>query len=272
MLARTQESRITVSPAAGGEENNPATPETAWRLLIKRNPQLPHSWAPALSGIRPGCTKIHAYKHMCTTFTADSLMTGRNWKQPRRPPRADSQTVNGGEPSPWVHARSVVSDPVDCSPPGPSARGISQARVLERVAISFSRGSFWPRDRTRISSVSCAGRRVLYSQQSKGRDYKLWTHTNSRELCWVIKDNSERSHLARFHLYHILEIMKSQNWRKDQLLPGQGEGEGWQWLEKTTGGRLTVTGARHLHFLNTGFLAVLLLCWFYKTSPCGGAG
>ena len=36
-------------------------------------------------------------------------------------------------------------DPLDCSPPGSSVHGISQARTLEQVAISFSRGSFQPR-------------------------------------------------------------------------------------------------------------------------------
>ena len=44
---------------------------------------------------------------------------------------------------------SDVSDslwPVDCSPPGSSDHGILQARILEWVAISFFRGSSWPRD------------------------------------------------------------------------------------------------------------------------------
>ena len=48
-------------------------------------------------------------------------------------------------------SRSVVSDfcdPMDCSPPGSSVHGILQARVLKWVAISFSRGSSHPRDRT----------------------------------------------------------------------------------------------------------------------------
>ena len=36
--------------------------------------------------------------------------------------------------------------PVECSPPGSSVHGIFQARILEWVAISFSRGSFQPRD------------------------------------------------------------------------------------------------------------------------------
>ena len=56
----------------------------------------------------------------------------------------------------------TLCDPVDCSPPGPSVHGILQARILEWVAISFSRGSSWPRDRTQISGVSCTGRRILY--------------------------------------------------------------------------------------------------------------
>ena len=40
------------------------------------------------------------------------------------------------------------------SPPGSSGHRIFQARILEWVAISFSRGSSWPRDQTRVSSIS----------------------------------------------------------------------------------------------------------------------
>ena len=40
---------------------------------------------------------------------------------------------------------------MDCSPPGSPVHGISQARTLEWAAISFSRGSCWPRDQTRVS-------------------------------------------------------------------------------------------------------------------------
>ena len=36
-------------------------------------------------------------------------------------------------------------DPMDCSPPGSSVRGILQARILHWVANSYSRGYFWPR-------------------------------------------------------------------------------------------------------------------------------
>ena len=40
----------------------------------------------------------------------------------------------------------TLTDPIDCSPPGSSVHGISQARILEWVAISFCRGSSRPRD------------------------------------------------------------------------------------------------------------------------------
>ena len=52
----------------------------------------------------------------------------------------------------WVCACLVV--PLDCNPPGSSIHGISQARILEWVAISFSRGSYWPRDRTWVSCTA----------------------------------------------------------------------------------------------------------------------
>ena len=65
---------------------------------------------------------------------------------------------------PLVHAESLkpcqtLWGPMDCSPPGSSAHGISQARILQCVAISFSRASSRPRDWICISYI---GRWVLY--------------------------------------------------------------------------------------------------------------
>ena len=48
-----------------------------------------------------------------------------------------------------------LCNPMDCSPPGSSVHGTLQVRILEGVAISFSRGSFQPRDQTGVSCVSC---------------------------------------------------------------------------------------------------------------------
>ena len=60
-----------------------------------------------------------------------------------------------------VHAQLCLTfcNPMDYSPPGSSVHGISQARILEWVDISFSRGSSRPRDRTWLS---CTGRWILY--------------------------------------------------------------------------------------------------------------
>ena len=48
----------------------------------------------------------------------------------------------------------TVCDPMDCKLPGSSVHGISQARILEWVAISFSEGSSWPRHRTPVSFIA----------------------------------------------------------------------------------------------------------------------
>ena len=67
-------------------------------------------------------------------------------------------------------SRSVMSNslrPVDCSPPSSSIHGILQARILEWVAISCSRGSSRPRDQTQVSHIAgrwfnlCSTREIL---------------------------------------------------------------------------------------------------------------
>ena len=51
---------------------------------------------------------------------------------------------------------------MDCSPPGSSLIGILQARILEWVAVPFSRGSSWPRGGTQVSHTA-------------GRFFTIWT-------------------------------------------------------------------------------------------------
>ena len=48
----------------------------------------------------------------------------------------------------------ILCDPIDGSPPGSPVPGILQARTLEWVAISFSRGSSPPSDQTRVSCTA----------------------------------------------------------------------------------------------------------------------
>ena len=55
----------------------------------------------------------------------------------------------------------TLCNPINCSLPGSSIHGIFQARVLEWVAISFSRGSSQPRDQTQVSHIA-------------GRHFTIW--------------------------------------------------------------------------------------------------
>ena len=62
----------------------------------------------------------------------------------------------------------TLCDPMDSSLPGSSVHGILQARILEWVAIPFSRESSWPRDWTWVSRAS-------------GRFFTVWV---TREVQW----------------------------------------------------------------------------------------
>ena len=55
----------------------------------------------------------------------------------------------------------TLCNPMDYSLPGSSVHGISQARILEWVAVSSSRGTFQPRNQTCVSYVSCIDRQVF---------------------------------------------------------------------------------------------------------------
>ena len=67
----------------------------------------------------------------------------------------------------------TLCDPMDCSLSGSSVHGIFQAIVLKWIAISFSRGSSQPRDRTLVSRIV-------------DRRFTIWA---TREVQWSIKVN-----------------------------------------------------------------------------------
>ena len=75
----------------------------------------------------------------------------------------------------------IHCDPVDCSLLVSSVHGLLQARILEWEAISFSRGSSQPRDRTRVSCIT-------------GRFFTVWATREipillyERESCSVVSD------------------------------------------------------------------------------------
>ena len=95
---------------------------------------------------------------------------------------------------------------MDCSLPGSSVDGISQAKILECVAIPFSRGSFWPRDRT---LVSCMGRPILYclSHKKKWLDMCQTVNFTCVMLLALTTALRRRTILCPFYIY---EGTKSQ--------------------------------------------------------------
>ena len=81
-------------------------------------------------------------------------------------------------------------DPMGCNLPGSSVDGIYQARILEWIPISFSRGSSQPRDWTRVSYVSGIAGRFLSLQSS---------------TCWAV-----RKALYMFFVVVPYQLKKSQ--------------------------------------------------------------
>ena len=79
----------------------------------------------------------------------------------------------------------TLCGPMDCSRLGSTILGILQARILERVAISFSRGSSWSRDRTRVSRIA-------------GRRFNLWAAREARALSWISFRSTDGSYTTRY--------------------------------------------------------------------------
>ena len=90
---------------------------------------------------------------------------------------------------------------MDSSPPGSSVNGISQARIVEWVAISFSKWSSQSRDQT---CFSCIGRWVLHHWASRETSASLYTRFfKSDKLCR--KDINE---MLRIFILHPLQSHK----------------------------------------------------------------
>ena len=80
----------------------------------------------------------------------------------------------------YVLSCSVLSNslrPHDC-PPGSPVHGISQAKIRELVAISYSRGSSRPRDQTHVSCVFFNGRWILHHHAAWKPLKTIWVPVN----------------------------------------------------------------------------------------------
>ena len=96
-----------------------------------------------------------------------------------------------GQPSIGLHVCSVAQscltlcDPTDSSLPASSVHRILQARILEWVAVPFSRGSSWPSNRTQILCINCTGRLILYHWATREANitlHKMGKHCHGREF------------------------------------------------------------------------------------------
>ena len=86
-------------------------------------------------------------------------------------------------------------DPLDCSPPGSSIHGISQARILEWVAISR------PRDQTHVSCVSCIAGRFFKCWAIKEAPISSFFNHNSHLLIVFYKTEATPIYCNRQLLY-----------------------------------------------------------------------
>ena len=98
---------------------------------------------------------------------------------------------------------------MDCSLPSSSIHGIFQARVLEWVAISFSRVSFRPRDQTEVSHIVS---KMLYHLSHQGSHAYIWN-------------------FERWYRWPYMWDSKRRIDTKNRLLDSVGEGEGGMILE-----------------------------------------
>ena len=111
---------------------------------------------------------------------------------------------------------------MDCRLPGSSVHGISQARILECVAISFSRGSSRPRDLTWVSCIA-------------GRCFNLWATREAQTYSKVnLKMQSNiycvLSHFSHIELYAVLRLQPARLLRL------------WDSLGKNTGVAISFSG------------------------------
>ena len=132
----------------------------------------------------------------------------------------------------------ILCDPVYCSPPGTSVHGILQARILEWVAISFFRGSSWPKDRTWVSRTT-------------GRCFTLWATREAQESevtqsCLTLCDPMDCS-LAGFSVHGTFQA-RILEWVAISFSRGSSRPRDRTWVSRILGSRFTLWATREANF------------------------
>ena len=134
--------------------------------------------------------------------------------------------------------------PMDCSPPGSSVHEIFQARILEWVVLSNSRGSSCPRDRTwSLASPAVAGDSLsqatweALSIQFLGINPEKAMAPHSSTLTWKIPWTEEPGRLQSMRSLRVrhdwatsLSLFSFMHWRRKWqptplFLPGESQGQ-----------------------------------------------
>ena len=97
---------------------------------------------------------------------------------------------------------------MDCSPPGSSVHGISQARILEWEAISFIRRSSWPRDQTHVSRI---GRWILHHWATRVALYTSNKHLKNKLHNSIITPRDTSKELCEINLHRNCKILGEIN-------------------------------------------------------------
>ena len=113
----------------------------------------------------------------------------------------------------------TVYDLMDCNPPGSSVHGIFQARLLEQVATSSSRGSSQPRDKTLCLSLALADGFFI--------TYPLGKLSYWLRIFLIILDTSQESLSSISEVLDFLAITPANIWQPFSLLLGSNS---WRYL------------------------------------------
>ena len=132
-----------------------------------------------------------------------------------------------------IQSCPTLCDPMDCSLPGSFLHRILQARILEWVAISFSRGSSWPRDWTGVSRIA-------------GRCFNLWATREAQsevtQLCPTLCDSVDYS-LSGSSVHGIFQAGVLE-WVAISFSRKSSQPRDWTWASRTAGRHFTIWATR----------------------------
>ena len=107
----------------------------------------------------------------------------------------------------------TLCDPMDCSPPGSSVHGVLQVRILEWVAIPFSRGSSQPRVRTHVSCLASGFFYHWASWEAQVSGYKI-----------IVRITLQLFFILSNQLQYFGHLMQRANSSEKTLMLGKIEG------------------------------------------------